>query len=665
MASNSDKVHANYAHGVYSNLNTIRNTQWSLNTWNEWRHSNNRTKSETDTELVPSLDELPTLQVKVIDSLLKRFVEDIKTPDGNDYPPDSIRNILYGIQRHLRTTIPDINLFEKYPATFKSFQEAYSKKIKAISMKGITAKKKQAQAVSEQTEKKLWEKGAFHFHNSVGLSNAVFFYTSKIFGLIAGESLRKMDTRHFRFDEDSLGKYIELDGEFAQSVSCRHYKCGMDPADGSIRHYQDADNQRCYYNLMVHYFKQIQKAQLTGPLFLKPLQDNLFSNQALGENNLSSKVSHIMKTYEIEGYYTNHSIILGVSMIMNRHAMNLRKLHGSAYSILDVCRALDPPKGTVEETEAILLPLAPASSRPATGTFFLQQQGTQFILQQKSNIYQHAVLPAVSLALATPAQVKQIVKTKVTALQNRPIQPKIKQEILEEQSQSAVQTKHVFPLYLSAADSTSMSNEGQGESHTADEDQYATQEEKNQNILVIKEEPVEEFDHSGSETATIMPEKQVFEQEDSNDTSNSGMSTTITSTNNDFHVKEDSSTTNMRKRKIDHTNPNTEVDYEPKIRDKSKQSKSMNTAEVVLSFNKNFETGMLKQEVDIRDNYQAVFTSSSAYKTGRPVPDFDITLGDFLPEHSLIRPSDIHIKRIATPDGGKIVLNVKYTDSEV
>ena len=729
MASNvqkDDKVHLQPGQN-YSNMNTIRNTQWSLNTWNEWRYQINKFKVEREKDVIPSLAELPTLPLNDIDILLKKFVEDIKMPDGSEYPPDSIKNIIYGIQRHLRIDIPDISLFERYTKTFKRFQLAYSKKIKEITKKGISSKTRKAQAVSEEMEKRLWELGAFGFQDSVGLINAVFYYTSKVFGLIAGESLRKMDMKYFKFEKDNLGKYVELDGEFAQSVSCRHYKCGHDPLNGSIRQYQNPDNPRCYYNLLEYYIKLIRKSQLTGALFLKPTNNKMptFSNQALGENNLASKLSQIMKTYRIAGYYTNHSIILSVSMGLGGKGINLRRLTGTSWSILDICKFLDPPVGeVVKDTEVLqiarLAPLIPVksvtgtiltskpaatatvTSKPATGTvlgsaqatgtIILQQQGGQFILQpfdqQKSGAYQPTMLQQMSLPLVTQGTVTQIIPNKPDT-QNKTetnqsgskksavrwIKPKVKhvtQEKESESTQSNIPNKPVFPLYLSAAaaDSTSMSTEGHGDDEgqmPEDQDDSVTEDyEYDPPGLIIKEEPFDDYDYFGNQTSTSNIEENLehhFKDENSNDTYNSDTSATITSTDNDF--KYETSFENPRKRKLGQSDEsNNEGKYKTDKKAKSKPSESQNKAEVVLSFSKNSETGMLKQEVSVVDNDQEIFTSSSSYKTGRSVPDFDLSLGDFLPENCVIRPSDIQFKRIATTDGGKIVMNVTYSDHE-
>lgn len=674
-ASSPEKVHV--SPGSYSNINTIRNTQWSLNTWNEWRIGIN-SKKEIHEKLVPSLVELSMLPLDEMDKLLKQFIEEIQTPDGNDYPPDSIRNILYGIQRHIRLTIPDINLFEKHSKTFQSFQIAYSKKIKEITSKGINLKKRQAQAISDDLEKQLWDKGAFRFHHAIGLSNAVFFYTCKVFGIIAGDSLRKLDMKHFKFEEDEHGKYLELSGQFVRSVSCRHYKCGMDPANGSIRQYQDVNNQRCYYNLMVHYFKQIKRAQLTGPLFLKPLQDKCFSNQALGENNLSSKLGHIMKTHEIDGYYTNHSINLAVAVKFSSKGLNLRKLYGSTWTRLEVSQLLDPPPGVVNETEAVLLPcinqISTSTCTPTTGPFFLQQQGSQIVLQHKQNLFPQTIMSSLSVPLAPSAPVQKALLNKIKPhIPCVPIQPKIKTEIPEDQFDSTphqtLQTTTVFPLYLSAADSTSMSFEGQGdriqEGQAADKVENdlspAEHEEVNTIIHKIKEEPIDDYDYSVN--LPITPQKMDdYEPENSNDTNISEMSATISSSD---HIKQESKSPNTKKRKFEHTEESGDtVQEKPKVKGPYKEPMSINVAEVVLSFSKNQENGILKQEVGVKDNDQDVFTSSSTYKTGRPIPNFDLTLGDYLPENCVIRPSDIKIKRVATPNGGKMVLHVKYSNTD-
>ena len=734
MASNipkEGKVHLQPGQN-YSNQNTIRNTQWSLNTWNEWRYQINNFKKESDESAIPSLLELPTLPLSGIDSLLKRFVEDIKMPDGSEYPPDSIKNIMYGIQRHLRIDIPDISLFEWSTDTFKGFQLAYSKKIKEIQRKGITSKNRRAQAVSEEMEKRLWDLGAFGFQDSKSLINAVIYYTSKVFGLIAGEGLRKMDMKYLKFEKDNLGSYVELDGEFAQAALCRHYKCGLDPLNGSIRHYQDPNNPRCYYNILEYYLKLISKSQLTGSLFLKPTNNKLptFSNQAMGENNLASRLSQIMKQYGIEGYYTNHSIILSVSMSLGGKGINLRRLTGTTWSIVDICKFLDPPVGEMNTSNkdvlqlACLAPVIPATlgvrpvgtnlvtrqtssaavtstatgtilaSTPTTGTIILQQQGGQFLLQpidqEKSSVYRAPLLQQMTLPLVTPGAVTQIIPNKTDTNQSaakkstvRWIKPKLPpgtQEKEVESNKSDTASKSVFPLYMTAAktDSAARSNKGQlddgpdEESQNANESQGQVDDEgqmaegdNDYDVppeLIIKEEPVDDYDYFGKQTNTSNMDHPI-KDENSNDSYNSDTSATITDTEND-NVKQDISFENSRKRKIDETGTDNREKYETDKRNKSNVVESKYEAEVVLCFSKNSETGMLKQEVCVRDNDQEVFTSSSSYKTGRSVPDFDLSLGDFLPDNCVIRPNDIQFKRIATSDGGKIVMNVRYSDME-
>lgn len=676
MSFGAEKVHL--LPGLYSNINTVRNTQWSLNTWNEWRLSTNSKITDGDKE-IPSLDELPYLPLNEIDALLKKFIEDIQTPDGNDYPPDSIRNIVYGIQRHIRLTIPDINLFDKHCEAFKTFQAAYSKKIKAITVKGEFNRKKQAQPVSEITERKLWERGAFCFHQAVGLSNAVFFYTIKVFGLIAGESLRKLDTKHFRFGEDVNGKYIELDGEFAPSVNCRHYKYGMDPTDGSIRQYQDLDNQRCYYNLMVHYLKQISRAQLNGPLFLKPMQDKCFSNQALGENNLASKLSQIMRTHDIDGYYTNHSIVQAVSMILSSKGLSLRKLHGNAWSCLDISKLLDPPPGTVMETDAVMMPCLTQvqGNSTRTGSFFVQQQGSQLFLQQKRTPFPQTFLSPVSLSVTTmPKTVQNVLSNKSKAADGNECklsEPKTKSDNnevhMQEESncQQKEQTRSMFPLYLSPADSTSVSNVGQDENHTStDAENDLCPEELHQTMHIIKEEPADDYDYYGGNIPlTPSYEHEDYEKESSNDTFNSEMSTTISSTEQSNRDEREVKSPSLKKRKLEHTiNERCNDSKQEEHGTLSEEPRCSNQAEVTLSFSKNLENGILKQAVQVKDNDLETFTCSSAYKTGRPIPNFELNLGDYLPGQSIIRPNDIQIKRVVTPGGGKIVLHVKYCNTD-
>jgi len=58
--------------------------------------------------------------------------------------------------------------------------------------------------MSKEDERTMWEKGVFSMDTSTGLSNAVFFYNCKVFGLRGGKEHIGLFAKQFHFGHDDI-----------------------------------------------------------------------------------------------------------------------------------------------------------------------------------------------------------------------------------------------------------------------------------------------------------------------------------------------------------------------------------------------------------------------------------------------------------------------------
>jgi hypothetical protein len=107
----------------------------------------------------------------------QRFVMEVKRQDGKEYPPNTLTQIVSGLQRYLNTECqrPNINFF-RGETQFIDFSKCLHTRIKELHAQGIGIKTNVADPVTIEDVIQLWQSGVFTFDTAVGLSNAVFFY---------------------------------------------------------------------------------------------------------------------------------------------------------------------------------------------------------------------------------------------------------------------------------------------------------------------------------------------------------------------------------------------------------------------------------------------------------------------------------------------------------
>ena len=246
----------------------------------------------------------------LIDHWLSRFVLEVRRKDGKPYPPNTLYNIVSGIQRYYKDEKerPDLDFLSSSNHFFISLRKVLDSRMKKLTEEGLNIVQG-SDTVTPDDEEKLWATGIFNLETAVGLSYCVFFYNGKIFGLRGGTEHRDLKPQQFQFVTSAEGEYLQFTSRNTKNVSGGLATRKVLPRQ--IQHYADHDNDRCVVNIFKKYLSLIPKE---GAFYKKPLdnQENriVFSSQNVGENKLRTYMKTIFQGAGINTdgrKITNHS----------------------------------------------------------------------------------------------------------------------------------------------------------------------------------------------------------------------------------------------------------------------------------------------------------------------------------------------------------------------
>ena len=132
---------------------------------------------------------------------------EVRRRDRNPYPPNSLFQLVAGLQRFLRQerSFNEIFFFSR-SASFCRLRKSLDCRMKELTAVGIGVRVLRADAVSMDDEIQLWNGGVLNVTESKGLSYAVFFYNCKTFGLRGNTEHRNLDASQFTLQCDERGE---------------------------------------------------------------------------------------------------------------------------------------------------------------------------------------------------------------------------------------------------------------------------------------------------------------------------------------------------------------------------------------------------------------------------------------------------------------------------
>ena len=162
--------------------NTVRCTDWAMKVFNSWIEERNKLGAEK----CPS-DVLENPDVAVLDKWLSAFVVEVRCEDGQQYPPNTINQLLAGLWRQVRSKTPNApNFMNRKDHRFGQLNGAISSVFRKLREQGVGASIKHAPVITPEEEDLLWSTGIMGDHNPLALqlrlSNSVtIFIDSCIF----------------------------------------------------------------------------------------------------------------------------------------------------------------------------------------------------------------------------------------------------------------------------------------------------------------------------------------------------------------------------------------------------------------------------------------------------------------------------------------------------
>ncbi|WAR18695.1 hypothetical protein MAR_000533 [Mya arenaria] len=262
------------------------------------------------------------------------------------YPPEKMDPIfaIFVKERFHKAYCDYFNIHHTYmtgkaSSGFDQFNQAYYDRL--AKMKNVQSVRNETpKGITRSQEEQLWQKGIFGIDSAKAISDTMYFYLMKVFGLTSASCLRYIKAEHFTLSSDEYGDYVELDKTFASDREDMRFSYSYNTAleivhTDKLRHYANRSNPRTFYNILSLYLnliKEIPENDKSG--FLLQAKHGLeFRHMAYGVNNLQKKLSLIMKAAGIEGYFTANSIVQSSNYKRKQRPENMEEL-------LDVCRRI-------------------------------------------------------------------------------------------------------------------------------------------------------------------------------------------------------------------------------------------------------------------------------------------------------------------------------------
>ncbi|XP_071125661.1 uncharacterized protein KIAA1958-like [Mytilus edulis] len=282
------------------NKNTKKATKWAVNVYEDWKNSKIGSGL-----IIPNLKDL---SVQDINSILGKFVVEVRKKNGEKYPAKTLYLLVTGLLRGMRSHgVSNLNFLNESDDRFLRFRQILDAQMKKLTSDGYGINVKQADPISVEQEEILWDKSVFGNHSSESLLHTVFFYNCKYFGLRGRDEHRNLQISQIQLGEDDNGNYIEFRGKDNKTYNggLRHRYI----APKSVRQYLEKDCQTLKsYQMYMNAIYEIDKS-VSSPFYRRPVlsEGSVKFDHILGANRLGSLMKTICQKGELKGNFSNHS----------------------------------------------------------------------------------------------------------------------------------------------------------------------------------------------------------------------------------------------------------------------------------------------------------------------------------------------------------------------
>ena len=211
----------------------------------------------------------------------------------------SLTSVAAGLQRYLQNDCnrQEMWLLKKEDPKFKLFRDALDSRRKRLIASGVGAMVRQADPVTPEDEKTLWDSGVLTSETSIGLSYIVYFYNCKMFGFRARDEHTFLMAEQFKITKFNGKKCLEYYGRLAKNVT-GNYESNATPR--MVRQFADSKNPRCIVSIFEKYLSLIPA---NGRFYRKPLANPTriaFSSCCIGASKLYEYLPKMFKAANID-----------------------------------------------------------------------------------------------------------------------------------------------------------------------------------------------------------------------------------------------------------------------------------------------------------------------------------------------------------------------------
>ena len=269
--------------------NTKASTQWAERNFISWITERNKV---VPNDPVP-VDLLSCHDAELVCKNLCRFVLETRNSNGQPYPPATIRSLLSGLSRILKSNKAPFSIFNKEDTRFRDLQLTLDSMSSELHKKGIGAARNSASVITEEDENTLWAKGALGTSSPQILQHTIFFYIGLHFCLRGVQEQYDLTPRQLiRFPPDTSiyhsGVYYQYT-EFVSKNNQHRFK-DINLSNKVVRSHASPGSNRCLVKLLDTYLsKLVPNAACVHCLKLPQIPVNLGMQNKELESTLSKR----------------------------------------------------------------------------------------------------------------------------------------------------------------------------------------------------------------------------------------------------------------------------------------------------------------------------------------------------------------------------------------
>ena len=242
------------------------------------------------------------------------FVDEICRMDSKDFPPNTIKGIIFNIQMFLRKRRIGWKLFD--PVQFMDLRNTVDNIMKERTKQGL-AKKTQSEIISFAVEELLWVKQVLGDENPEQLLHTVLFLLGLCCALRGGSEhwnlCRPGCSSQFSIVKDEQGIEVLRYDEDPLQKSNQGGLNDNNPGSGKqVYVYPSPNVARDPVRIYKKYISLMPSSLSCKSFYLRPLRkptsDCWYGDQPYGQKKTSQVVKSIMENAKISGRYTNHSL---------------------------------------------------------------------------------------------------------------------------------------------------------------------------------------------------------------------------------------------------------------------------------------------------------------------------------------------------------------------